>query len=92
MADWKPGDLAKCVDVRDIRLPLRTGVHRGGKFLIRGMVYPVNALSDVYGSELALDVGAQHGPKLACRFVKVPPLSSKEADMAGVGIGKEVDA
>ena len=85
---WQAGDLAKCVDTRPIRLPLRTQVYDGGKFLIRGMVYPVREVVPA-AHALCLDVGAAHGPKLACRFVKVPPLDEAEQAEARA-LGREL--
>ena len=71
---WAAGELAECVDVRDLRLPYRN-VATGGRFLKLGMVYIVQAVGESSARDLHLDVGAQHGPKLACRFRKVPPLA-----------------
>lgn len=82
--DWQPGDLARCVDVRDLRLPLRPIVAQGGRFLRLGMVYVVRSVGLVYQTEPSLDVGAQYGSKLACRFAKVPPLAGEEAEEARV--------
>lgn len=77
MDDWKPGDLAECVDVRDLRLPFRH-VARGGRVLRIGMVYIVQSVLRDQAGVWLLDVGAQHGPKLACRFRKVDPLDDAE--------------
>lgn len=70
---WQIGDRAKCVNVRDIRLPFRTIVAQGGAFLELGRIYPVRAIDMRWHGELCLDVGAEHGAKLARRFVKVAP-------------------
>lgn len=79
MSDWHPGDLARCVDTDDIRLPLRRHVAQGGRYLVKGMVYIVHSVEVLYETEPALDVGAEYGIKLARRFVKVPPLEEAEA-------------
>ena len=70
---WNVGDAAKCVNVSDIRLPLRADICCGGRFLTLGRVYEVRGMHVNYGGELCLDVGAEMGGKLARRFVKVPP-------------------
>ena len=75
---WAAGDLAECVEVRDLRLPYRIGVAIGGRHLKLGMVYIVQRVCEGRVRELHLDVGAPHGPKLACRFRKVPPLADEE--------------
>lgn len=75
---WQPGDLARCVDVRDLRLPFRH-VARGGRYLKAGMLYPVDAVSLGPAGEVLLEVGVEGGSKLALRFVKVPPLGVLEA-------------
>jgi hypothetical protein len=85
---WAPGDHAKCVNVRDIRLPFRTIVARGGHFLEIGRVYTVLGLDVNLYSELCLDVGAEYGPKLARRFVKVAP----EATSAGADAREKAPA
>lgn len=90
MADhWAPGDVGKCVDVRDIPLPFRRPAI-GGRVLKLGMLYPVNAVVTDACGELMLEVGAQGGLKLACRFVKMPPL--EESADADVEIGLKVAA
>lgn len=76
---WAVGDTAKCIDVSPIRLPLRARICLGGQFLVLGAFYPVRGVCVHYGTELCLDVGAAHGPKLARRFVKVDPDSLEEA-------------
>lgn len=79
MADnWQVGDVAKCVDVRDIRLPFRRPA-QGGRYLKLGMLYPVNGVATNECGDLTLDVSAKWGWKLACRFVKVPPLEEEAA-------------
>jgi hypothetical protein len=88
MSRWELGDRAKCIEIGDIRLPLRTAIHRGGQFLALGVVYPVRGVSVHYGIELCLDVGAEAGPKLARRFVKVPP----EEASSDVASGEKVPA
>lgn len=75
MADWQAGDLARCVDTRDLRLPLRRDPAMGGRYLVSGMVYIVRAVARDCMGETGLDVGARFGFKLARRFVKVPPLA-----------------
>lgn len=87
---WKVGDRAKCVDVSDIRLPLRVIFATGGRYLRLGAVYPVLGLSVSYGTELSLEVGAEHGPKLAQRFVKAPPDEAEEA--VGADVAEKVAA
>lgn len=82
MSDWKPNDLAQCVETADIRLPFRRHVAQGGRYLVKGMVYIIKSVGLVYQTEPALDVGAQYGHKLARRFVKVPPLSEAEQEEA----------
>jgi hypothetical protein len=70
---WQAGDRAKCVNVGDIRLPFRTVVAQGGRYLELGRVYPVSSVDVSFHGELCLDVGAEYGSKLAKRFVRVPP-------------------
>ena len=83
MPNWRVGDRAKCVNVGPIRLPLRTGVHLGGQFLTLGAVYQVRGLSIGYGTELLLEVGAEYGPKLARRFVRVEPEAASSSEAVG---------
>lgn len=82
---WAPGDLAECVDVRDLRLPLRN-VALGGRYLKLGMVYIVQAVGASRARDLQLDVGAPRGPKLACRFRKVPPLREDQVEFVGADV------
>lgn len=85
MSDWKPGDTARCIDVRDIRIPLRH-VATGGRDLNLNMLYPVKAvLKDVFGLEL-LDVGRKSGAKLAMRFARVDEIDRDEIRQAEVPV------
>lgn len=73
--DWKAGDIAECIDVRQIQIGRY--VYDGGKYLIKGMIYIV---AEVIASPrgVLLDVNSECGPKLAQRFRKVPPLDEEE--------------
>lgn len=79
MADWEIGDLAECVNVRPIRIPLRTIVADGGRYLELGRRYRVRGLAMSHYGQLCLDVGVQYGGKLAQRFVKVLPDGERAA-------------
>lgn len=73
MTQWKIGDIARCIETKDLRLN-RGGEGTGGRLLQRGRDYTVLGLvDDRPHGELCLDVGAQWGAKLARRFKKVPP-------------------
>ena len=85
--NWQAGDLAECINVCDIRGrdPYRPlNVRTGGRLLIKGMIYPVLGVELNEEGELLLDVGAQLGPKLACRFRKVPPLAQEAPERLAV--------
>lgn len=90
--DWRPGDLAECIDVRD--LPCGRGRSRylsvGGRLLRRGMIYIVAAVA-VAGDELLLDVGVPPA-KLARRFRKVPPLVEEQDTDLRAEIAEQVPA
>ena len=82
---WAAGDLARCIDVRDLRMAFRH-VARGGRLLKRGMMYPVLRVSADQAGVPMLDVGERHGLKYACRFVKVPPLREEHVEFVGADV------
>ena len=70
MSDWQVGDLAVCVNTRNIERPRYVSV--GGWELMIGRTYRVLWVGrDEDDGELIIDVGTQTGPKLAERFRKV---------------------
>ncbi len=75
---WRVGDRAQCVDVRDVIRRCSQGhildISWGGRELLLHEIYRVLAVSLRPGTgEQLLDVGSPSGPKLAARFRRLPP-------------------
>lgn len=90
MVDWRPGDLAECIEIGDLKRRLARSAATGGCYLRIGMVYIVSGLVDLDG-DVCLEVGVMGGPKLARRFRKVPPLQSDEPSVRRAPAERELE-